>query len=198
MERSKVGSMSVADRFAGVPEVRERNDTFGCSDQRGDVLGRVAGRSYEADRVAQHESIRIPPHPLVSLIDCPVVVKTSLAKESRIEGVIWVVMTEDDVGHVSGVEAQAPKRREDQVLMPDHPRIRDYPAIAIYDQSNCAGDPRRPVALVENGVRSTISWGTVAQPLAASLLASERSERGPPARETECAPAVVEITNIWP
>jgi len=58
-----------------------------------------------------------------------------VAEEGDIDGVIQMVVRDEDVGHLVRRDTQPLERVQDQRAAPDHARVDDDNAIAVADQS---------------------------------------------------------------
>jgi len=64
----------------------ERHDSIACANQGGDILWSMARRFDQANRWRDLIAFRAAILPAIALIDRPVVVKTRIRKERRVEG----------------------------------------------------------------------------------------------------------------
>ncbi len=140
------GSMS--GPWLGPPQVGARHQAAIGLDQGGDVLGRVPRRRLQADRGAQLEAVGLPVGPDVVLVDGPVVVEPCLGEQGGVQGVVGMMVAEDHVGHLAGVDAQRGQRVQDQAPTGHHARIDDDDGVAVADQHHGA---RHPVVRIPLG-----------------------------------------------
>ena len=68
-----------------------------------------------------------------------------------VQGVVGMVVAEDHVGHLGGIDPEVPQRSEDQVPVRDHPRIDHDDGVAVADQGHRARHPVVCVAVREHG-----------------------------------------------
>src|SRR5215472_11387479 len=114
MQRRRVTRNRILSRSRSrQPEVRASYHSCRCAHQGRNILEAMPKRFDEADGRRDGIAFRRAKLESIALIDGPVVVKTRLWKQSRIERMVWMMMGEDHIRNRRGRLAQSRQRLQD-------------------------------------------------------------------------------------
>ena len=131
---------STAGRAVGVPpQVRHRiHAVVRLDDERG-VLLAVARRQPQLAVRREPVAVAVVVEPQVVAVARPEVDDLGVREQGAVDGVIRVVMAQEDVGHRVGLDAEGRQRVEDQRAAGDHARVDNDDRVAVADQHDGAG-----------------------------------------------------------
>ena len=95
----------------------------------------------------QLDALGVPARPEVAVVHGPVVVHPRVREQRDVDGVVGVVVTDHDVGHLLRLCAEPADRGEQLVAVGDEPRVDDQHQVAVPDQTDGAADVLPVVAL---------------------------------------------------
>ena len=151
LEELLVGGQGVDGGAVGRPPQVGARDKVGVRlHQGGDVFGRVARRCLEADRRTELEAVGIPLDPQVVLVDGPVVVEAGLGEQGSVQCVVGVVVAENHVGHLAGINSEGGQGIQDKAAAGHHARVDHDDGVAVADQHHRARHPVVRIPLGQN------------------------------------------------
>jgi hypothetical protein len=151
VERRGIGRVGVLDGDRSRPPcVGEHDEPVVGLDHRGDVLVGVSAHMKQRHSRRDLKSIRVTGGPEVALIDRPVVMEAGGGEERCIQGVIRMMVGEDNVGHVLGADAKHGKWVQDGLRAWHQSRVHDDDCVPIANKSNGGGHAMVQVALEQD------------------------------------------------
>src|SRR5262245_2631167 len=155
--------IGILGRALGVPpDVGEGHDSLGCAGQGGDVFGRVSRGADEPDRGGYLPPLCVAVGPEVAIVDRPVVLVARVGAERGVDRVVRMVMAEDHICDLVGIDTQRLEWVEYERAIPHHARVDDHGRFAVPDQRDSAGHVAAHIPCrqhVDSGVPFSWSFG---------------------------------------
>src|SRR5215472_523326 len=132
MQRRRVTRQRILSWFSRrPPEVRESHHSCRCAHQGRNILQAMPRGFDEANGRRDGIAFRTAKLKFIALIDGPVVVKTRLGKQSRIERMVWMMMRKDHIRNRRGRLSQSSQRLKDALGIGYDPQIDNHTYLAI-------------------------------------------------------------------
>ena len=143
MEPGWIGAVGIFWR-AGVakPQVGEGDQTLAGPNEGGDVLRGVAGGFPEQRGGRYEKAFGRPTTPLFEVVHRPVVVDPGIGEHADIDGVIGMVVADDDVGDLGRFESEFKQGARYGGLRRGHARIDDDQLLLIDDEADRGSNSR--------------------------------------------------------
>lgn len=143
MKRLAVGGVGIFRRPRAVePEVGECHQALLGADKCRDVLRGMSRRFPQHDRRRHQETFGRPAVPVFVVVHRPMIVDPGVGEHADVDGVIGMVMADDDISDLGGFETEFEQRTGDGRLRRGHARIDNDQLIVIDDQADGGSNPR--------------------------------------------------------
>jgi pimeloyl-ACP methyl ester carboxylesterase len=153
------------------PRMRAGHHPFIGRDEQGGILVGVARRQDQASVGADGAAVALMIEPLIPVIARPEVDDFGLREEADVDGVVRMVVGEDNVGHPLRSNAELPKGPEDELAVGDHPGVDHDHRVTVEDEADASSHAVVPdVAGVQE---------VMARCHGLSILAATRAGAGP-------------------